>query len=1027
MSIGKEQKERIEKKKQEWMAGGHHTGLMSVAWVYKKEGVPLQDAITDMQAFYASIEEHGKHDEHVREVEEAFSKVYEFDYSVRKQPSRIDTGASYKIEQSEWLDLQGSLDTELKQSIFDQDTSEKRTATTKALKSLFKYTSGRIRYGQTLNTIRWAETDNDFEDMRNNELQCVYMTTTTFGDVIDDVRQEELAGKGAKYIAYSSKDENVLEKACVLLEFDEPMGEDRISKDAFGYLTDEEKSAYRGKILSHTCMVLERAGLRPTTVTFSGNRSYHCLFRLSRPVTKEEWEKYEERLKTIYMRIGADEATLSYNRMTRVPKGCTLTEAQVGETQRVMYLDDTAEVSLDEFADRLEKIAKEISEVKEKAGKITLAMEKVIDPKTGREKWEYSPAKWERSLADMGIKVKYRRLDNQGNYELTLSHDGGLYHVISAQGALDHIVKMYNAQDYMAGAMFREKRSSKMTSEKYEQYAGLAEPYREVVDTKEKVFVPYRNGLLEITAKGGLFHSDSYEGRDVPDDSPTLTREWSYSPEKGELEEFIELACGREDGDGKWKERKEAIMTLLGYELSGRKEKVNYLPVIVEKSIEDHNGGTGKSLITKSLSYMRKTCFLDFKTWDDDQRFFFADMAKTLPRIARCEDLPKSFDLEKMFNRLTEGFKADVKGKDAITLDMNTMPKFIATSNCYLKGTGNSYARRYREYEITDYWRGKDPEKHFGHLLYFDWDADEWARFDSFMARCTGKYLKEGMMEFRGENSAEKSLEVNLGDLKDFFDETFESLPVWTTATELIASHEEWYKTVHAGKYQRISYTTKTIKAKLKTYCQLRGLALDDNEGSTCKHNGESKRWICVDAASGNANDVGDKRGDENGYGRGDANGDAASPSEMCSENDPLFGDFCQESSKGDENPVTGDKNSEDLSPIQVPENEVVTVCGDDGDTKSTLFTREREMKNGPKEVDFSRHHRHLQSLGLDGEDGEHSEKVKAWVEGLRMNGCRILDESGNVVEYERDGLTYQQEYGIFVEVPIRRAEEMPF
>lgn len=906
MKLNKEQKERIEKKKQEWVAGGHHAGLMSVAWVYKKEGVSLQEAISDMVTLYTSIEETSKHDEHVREVEEAFEKVYEFDYSVRKQPSRIDTGASYKIEQREWLDLQGSLDTELKQSILEQDTSEKRTATTKALKSLYKYTSGRIRYGQTLNTIRWAETDNDFAEMRNNDAQCVYMTTTTFGDIIDDGRQEELDGKGAKYIAYSAKDENIIEKACILLEYDEPMGEDRISKDAFSYLSDEEKNAYRSKILSHTCKVLERAGLKPTTVTFSGNRSYHCLFRLSRPVTKEEWEKYEERLKTVYMRIGADEATLSYNRMTRVPRGCRKDEAERGDNQRIMYLDDTAEVTIEEFVDRLEKIAKEISEVKEKAGKITLAMEKTIDPNTGKEKWEYNPVKWERSLEDMGIQAKYKKLDKQGNYELTISHDGGLYHVISAQGALDHIVKMYNAQNSMVGAMFREKRASKLTSEKYEQYAGLAESYREVVDTRAKVFVPYRNGLLEITAKGGTFHLDSYEGRDIPDDTPTLTRDWKYSPEKSELEEFIELACGREEMDGKWKERKEALMTLLGYDLSGKKEQVNYFPVIVEKSLEDHNGGTGKSLITKSLSYMRKTCFLDFKTWDDDQRFFFADMATTLPRIARCEDLPKSFDLEKMFNRLTEGFKADVKGRMPITLDMETMPKFVATSNCYLKGIGNSYTRRYKEYEITDYWRGKDPEKHFGHLLYFDWDDAEWARFDSFMIRCVGKYLKDGLKEFRGENSAEKSLDVNLGDLRDFFDETIVTFPYWTVATELIEQYEDWYKKVHAGKYMKISYTAKTMKSKLKTYCNLKGLAYDDNGGATRKWNGESKRWIQITNPTVTSTEVGDGNSVTSCV---TGNGNIVT----YSKDDPLFGDFAEKTEKVTQiyYPYTREKNNE--------------------------------------------------------------------------------------------------------------------
>jgi hypothetical protein len=240
-----------------------------------------------------------------------------------------------------------------------------------------------------------------------------------------------------------------------------------------------------------------------------------------------------------------------------------------------------------------------------------------------------------------------------------------------------------------------------------------------------------------------------------------------------------------------------------------------------------------------------------------------------------------------MFNRLTEGFKADIKGKDSVTLDMNTMPKIIATSNCYLKGIGNSYKRRYREYEITDYWRGKDPEKHFGHLLYFDWDEEEWNRFDSFMAYCISKYLKDGLKEFQGENSAEKSLDVNLGDLRDFFDENLDPLPYWTTATELIEKYEDWYKKVHAGKYMKISYTAKTIKAKLKTYCSLKGLVYDDNDGATRKWNGESKRWIQIMNPNQNPSPTNTTNTEEE---------ERVENSVTYSNDDPLFGDFVEKS-----------------------------------------------------------------------------------------------------------------------------------
>ena len=299
------------------------------------------------------------------------------------------------------------------------------------------------------------------------------------------------------------------------------------------------------------------------------------------------------------------------------------------------------------------------------------------------------------------------------------------------------------------------------------------------------------------------------------------------------------------------------------------------------------------------------------------------------------------------------------------------------------------------------------------------------------MARCVGKYLKEGLKEYRGDNSAEKSLDTNLGDLRDFFEETLDPLPYWTTAMELIEKYEDWYKTVHAGKYMKVSYTAKTMKSKLKTYCNLKGLVYDDGNGATRKWNGESKRWIQVtNPVTKVTKTVTD----------GD---DKDNVSVTYSADDPLFGDFAEKTEKGDEISVTVTELSPISSPIQTTENEGFVKKGDKvtekthsyirkeneniyiGSCKVTSpFVTEKRIKthkvdDAPKEV--------AGAEGMNAEDGGHSEKVKAWVEGLKMNGYRILDESGDVVEYERDGNTYQQEYGIFVEVPTRRTDEMPF
>ena len=46
---------------------------------------------------------------------------------------------------------------------------------------------------------------------------------------------------------------------------------------------------------------------------------------------------------------------------------------------------------------------------------------------------------------------------------------------------------------------------------------------------------------------------------------------------------------------------------------------------------------------------------------------------------------------------------------------------------------------------------------------------------------------------------------------------------------------------------------------------------------------------------------------------------------------------------------------------------------------------------------------------------------------GGRGNASEGFPGGKDWVEETEDGHTYQQEYGIFVEVPIRRADEMPF
>ena len=75
-------------------------------------------------------------------------------------------------------------------------------------------------------------------------------------------------------------------------------------------------------------------------------------------------------------------------------------------------------------------------------------------------------------------------------------------------------------------------------------------------------------------------------------------------------------------------------------------------------------------------------------------------------------------------------------------------PKISITTNYTVKGEGSSHLRRVFEVEMAGYFNDKNtPEDEFGHLLFSDWNDEEWSKFDNFMLRCVQYYLNNGLVE----------------------------------------------------------------------------------------------------------------------------------------------------------------------------------------------------------------------------------------------------------------------------------------
>ena len=64
--------------------------------------------------------------------------------------------------------------------------------------------------------------------------------------------------------------------------------------------------------------------------------------------------------------------------------------------------------------------------------------------------------------------------------------------------------------------------------------------------------------------------------------------------------------------------------------------------------------------------------------------------------------------------------------------------------------------------EFTDYFHEEfTAEDEFGHILFLDWDAKEWQRFDNFMIGCLQFFLKNGLVKDIHKTLAIKTFEAN--------------------------------------------------------------------------------------------------------------------------------------------------------------------------------------------------------------------------------------------------------------------------
>jgi len=353
-------------------------------------------------------------------------------------------------------------------------------------------------------------------------------------------------------------------------------------------------------------------------------------------------------------------------------------------------------------------------------------------------------------------------------------------------------------------------------------------------DTKEESFIYYNNTAVKTTKEGAeLIPYSSLKGLVWEDQ--VIDRDFTPAEEsEGEFKTFIWKISGEN------KERYYTFKSVIGYLLhSYQNEGKPKVIIFNDEMISDvPNGGSGKGLIHKALSHIKKLSTINGKGFDPTTQFAYQTV-NTDTQVLLFDDIDRNFKFENLFSLITEGLTIEKKGKDAIKIPFNESPKISITTNYTVKGEGSSHLRRVFEVEMAGYFNDQNtPEDEFGHLLFSDWNSNEWAKFDNYMLRCVQYYLNNGLVESKTINLLERKLRNDTSlEFLEFMDSyEWDGSKRWVK-TELKDLYLEDNQEL---KYQKW-FTTSRFNKWVKLYTDTR-----DEIGMTeGKSNGVS--WKCIE------------------------------------------------------------------------------------------------------------------------------------------------------------------------------------
>jgi len=286
-------------------------------------------------------------------------------------------------------------------------------------------------------------------------------------------------------------------------------------------------------------------------------------------------------------------------------------------------------------------------------------------------------------------------------------------------------------------------------------------------DTATEAFLYYKDKALRVTSNGTEL-IDYIDLGGYIWENQIIDRIFKSADSQGcDFNRYLWLISGQDT------ERYKSIKTAIGYMLHSFKTRANNKAIILNDEVisDNPNGGSGKGIFAQAIGFLKRISIIDGKRYNPDKEFALQTVSPDC-QILVFDDVKKNFPFESIFSLITEGITLEKKNKDAIKIPVDDSPKVLISTNYTLSGSGGSYERRKHELELSSYFGiHHTPLDEFGHMLFDDWDSEEWLRFDNAMVECLQVHLMEGLLSYNHKNL----------HIRKFIKETSSEFHEWTT------------------------------------------------------------------------------------------------------------------------------------------------------------------------------------------------------------------------------------------------------